>query len=55
MSLDHFEICSKIDSKLKRVVKVFHVFDDIKGLNVLFITSDDNVYGFGQNSPVVVV
>ena len=32
------------------MVKSFHIFDDEKGLNVLFITSDDNVYGFGQNS-----
>ncbi len=50
MSLDHFEICSKIEPKLKKVVKAFHVFDDYKGLNVLFITSDDNVYGLGRNS-----
>src|ERR1700759_5734882 len=49
MSLDHFEICSKIEPKLKKIVKSFHVFDDTKGLNVLFITSDDNVYGFVQN------
>ena len=50
MSLDHFEICSKIVPKLKKVVKAFHVFDDDEGLNVLFITSDDKVYGFGQNT-----
>src|SRR6201996_8507091 len=50
MSLDHFEICSKIEPKLKKIVKAFHVFDDYIGLNVLFITSDDNVYGFGQNT-----
>ncbi len=50
MSLDHFKICSKIEPKLKKIVKAFHVFDDEKGLNVLFITSDDKVYGFGQNS-----
>src|ERR1700692_410388 len=49
MSLDHFKICSKIEPKLKKIVKAFHVFDDKNGLNVLFITSDDNVYGFGQN------
>ena len=49
MSLDHFEICSKIELKLKKTVKAFHVFDDRQGKNVLFITSDDNVYGFGQN------
>ena len=50
MSLDNFEICSKIEPKIKKIVKIFHVFDDEKGLNVLFITSDDKVYGFGQNS-----
>src|ERR1700749_3490886 len=49
MSLDHFKISSKIEPKLKKVVKTFHVFDDEKGLNVLFITSDDKVYGFGSN------
>ena len=50
ISLEHFEICSKIKPQLKKIVKAFHVFDDEKGLNVLFITSDDNVYGLGQNS-----
>ena len=50
MSLDQFNICSKIDPKLKKFVKAFHVFYDYKGLNVLFITSDDKVYGFGQNT-----
>src|ERR1700721_1489607 len=50
MSLYHFEICSKIEQKLKKIVKAFHVFDDYKGLNVLFITSDDKVYGLGQNN-----
>ena len=49
MSLDQFKICSKIEPSLKKVLKTFHVFDDIKGLNVLFITSDDEVYDFGQN------
>ena len=50
ISLDQFEICSKIEPKLKKVVKAFHVFDDFNGLNILFITSDDKVYGFGQNT-----
>ena len=50
MSLDQFQIYSKIEPKLKKVVKAFHVFDDKNGLNVLFITSDDKVYGFGQNT-----
>ena len=30
-------------------IKIFHVFDDEKGYNVLFITSDDKVFGFGSN------
>ena len=50
MSLDQFEICSKIEPKLKKFVKAFHVFDNPKGPNILFITTDDKVYGFGQNS-----
>ena len=47
MSLDNFEICSKIEKNLKKIVKGFHVFDN--GENVLLITSDDKVYGFGSN------
>ena len=51
MSLDQFKICSKIEPKLKKVVKAFHVFDDYWDLNVLFITSDDNVVNEPQVIP----
>ncbi|CAG2111381.1 unnamed protein product, partial [Medioppia subpectinata] len=30
-------------------IKLFHVFDDYNGFNVLFITNDDMVYGMGSN------
>ncbi|CAG2106487.1 unnamed protein product, partial [Medioppia subpectinata] len=30
-------------------IKLFHVFDDKKGYNVLFATNDDMVYGMGSN------
>ena len=48
--LDKFEIIEKVDQNLKQKIKLFHVFDDEKGFNVLFTTSDDKVYGLGQNS-----
>ena len=47
--LNRFRICSKITEKIKLQIKIFHVFEDIKGQNVLFITSDDKVFGFGTN------
>ena len=34
---------------MKIEIKIFHVFDDKNGFNVLFITSDDKVFGFGSN------
>ena len=36
-------------SEVKKEIKAFHIFDDQKGYNVLFITSDDKVFGFGSN------
>ena len=30
-------------------IKLFHVFDDERGLNVLFVTNNDCVYGLGSN------
>ena len=48
--LNRFEVFSKIDEEIKRKIKIFHVFDDIKGQNVFFITSDDKVFGFGYNT-----
>ena len=43
------EMFSKVEEELKDSIKAFHVFDDEKGYNVLFITSDDKVFGFGSN------
>ena len=48
--LKKFDICSKISENLRIILTLFHVFDDIKGYNVLFATFDGNVYGLGQNS-----
>ena len=47
--LNRFSIFEKISEEIKNKIKLFHVFDDIKGQNVLFITSDDKVFGFGSN------
>ena len=48
--IDKFKICSNISEELKIEIKIFHVFDDMEGYNVLFITRDDKVFGFGSNS-----
>ena len=47
---NRFEVFEKVDQNLKQKIRLFHVFDDIKGHNVLFVTSDDEVFGLGQNS-----
>ena len=47
--LNRFEIFSKIGEEIKQKIKIFHVFNDKNGQNLLFITSDDKVYGFGSN------
>ena len=47
--VDEFILCSNISEDVKIMIKIFHVFDDEKGYNVLFITSDDKVFGFGSN------
>ena len=47
--LNNFSIFEKISEEIKNEIKLFHVFDDIDGQNVLFITSDDKVFGFGSN------
>ena len=44
-----FILFSQISEELKQNIKIFNVFDDYKGYNVLFITNDDTVYGFGSN------
>ena len=48
-SIESFKICSKITEELKTKIKLFNVFNDYKGYNVLFATTEDEVYGFGQN------
>ena len=39
-----------ISNDIKKVIKSFYVFDDRKGNNVLFVTLNDKVFGFGSNS-----
>ena len=34
---------------MKQRIKIIHVFNDNNGKNILFITSDDKVFGFGSN------
>ena len=46
---NNFILFSQISEELKQNIKIFNVFDDWKGYNVLFITNDDTVYGFGSN------
>ena len=48
--LNRFKICSKISEEIKQNIKIFHVFNDKNGKNILFITSDDKVFGFGYNT-----
>ena len=47
--MDKFKILSDISEELKTQIKIFHIFDDFKGYNVLFITKNDEVFGFGSN------
>ena len=47
--MNKFEICDELNNKLRKVIKSFYVFDDRKGYNVLFVTIDDIVFGFGSN------
>ena len=47
--VDEFKLCSNISEDVKMKIKIFHVFDDTNGYNVLYITSDDKVFGFGSN------
>ena len=46
--LKKFTICN--NSNLNNFsIKYIHIFDDKNGFNVLFVSMDDNVYGFGSN------
>ena len=47
--IEEFNLCSNISEEVITEIKILHVFDDEKGYNVLFITSDDKVFGFGSN------
>ena len=48
--INKFKITNKINYDLKQKIKLFHFFDDQIGDNVLFVTNDDKVFTFGQNS-----
>ena len=47
--INNFEIFDVISNDIKKVIKRFYVFDDRKGYNVLFVTLNDKVFGFGSN------
>ena len=47
--INSLEIFDEIPIKLKKVIKSLYVFDDNKGYNVLFVTLNDKVFGFGSN------
>ncbi|CAG2100757.1 unnamed protein product [Medioppia subpectinata] len=42
------QTCDK-DKLIMEEIKLFHVFDDKRGYNVLFVTNNDCVYGLGSN------
>ena len=48
--INNFEIFDVISTDIKKVIKGFYVFDDTKGFNVLFVSFNDKVFGFGSNS-----
>jgi len=33
----------------KSSIKLLHIFNDFNGYNMLFVTNDNKVYGFGSN------
>ncbi|CAG2170152.1 unnamed protein product [Oppiella nova] len=43
-------ICDKIPEKTKQAISLLYAFDDSEGDNILFITTDDCVYGMGANT-----
>ena len=47
--INNFDIFDVISNDIKKVIKRFYVFDDSKGNNVLFVTLNDKVFGFGSN------
>ncbi len=42
--LQKFDVFSEVSDELKQKVKLFHVFEDVNGKNVLFITNEDKVF-----------
>ena len=48
--IDNFRICDVLSNELKKIIKRLYVFDDNKGYNVLFVTINDKVFGFGSNN-----
>ena len=48
--INSLEIFDEIPNKLKKVIRSLYVFDDNKGNNVLFVTLNDKVFGFGSNN-----
>ena len=47
--INNFELCNDIPNKLKKIIKKLYVLYDTKGYNVLFVTLNDKVFGFGSN------
>ena len=39
----------KSEENMIKSIQLFHVFDNERGYNVLFVTNDDMVYGLGSN------
>ena len=48
--INSLEIFDEIPNKVKKVIKSLYVFDDRKEFNILFVTLNDKVFGFGSNS-----
>ena len=49
VNLESFEICAKIPENIKTKIKCFYIFNESKISNVLYVTIDDKVFGFGAN------
>ena len=47
--INSLEIFDDISNDLKKVIKLFYVCENEKGYNVLFVTLNDKVFGFGSN------
>ena len=52
MELSDFNIFDNIPNDLKSIIKSFYVFNDyfVESVTALFVTIDDKVFGFGENS-----